>query len=577
MKLLARFGRRYAMRYAHWYAGGFVFLALTNWLAVQIPVHMAAAIDTMNVDPDAVRNEALLIGLMGLAVIGVRTLSRVLFFTPGRLVEFHLKNDLFAQLTRLQPPVYARIETGDIVSRASNDVMFLRALVGFGGLQICNVALALALTGGEMMRLSPRLTLYVTLPVVLGMLVLQVGIFNMHALTRKAQEQLADLSDHVLSSLQGVGTIQGFTAEEAFVQRMDVRSRAYRDTNIKLSAIRSTIFPLLAMSGGVGIWALLRYGGEMAVQGEVTVGELVAFITFIAYLLWPLMSLGWLVSVFQRGLISLERIDALLYDTPERPDLPDPVQPQAGAPSLSIQGLTFTYEGDDEPALTDLDLEIDAGTVVGVYGQTGSGKSTLLRLLTRVWNPPEGTVTVDGVDIRSLELDAWRRKTAIAPQVPFLFSDSIRDNIAMGGDGPVEPAVELASLTGDVEHLPSGLDTIVGERGIMLSGGQRQRTALARALYREYDLLVLDDVLSAVDQKTEQRLIDALERVATTERGDRGRPTTVLVSHRMSVLARADKVVVLEGGRKVDEGPHAELIQRPGPYRDAWMAQEESA
>ncbi|MCP4809053.1 MAG: ABC transporter ATP-binding protein [Proteobacteria bacterium] len=576
MKLLARFGRRYALPYLPWYAGGFVFLALTNWLAVQIPVHMAAAIDAMGLDPDAVRHEALLIALMGLAVIAVRTGSRVLFFTPGRLVEFHLKNDLFAQLTKLQPAVYARLETGDIVSRASNDVAFLRALVGFGTLQICNVTLALLLTGGEMVSLSPTLTLYVTAPILVGMLILQVGIFNMHSLVRTAQVQLADLSDHVLSSLQGIGTIQGFTAEDAFIQRMDDRNRAYMDTNVKLSIIRSLIFPLLAMAGGIGLWALLEYGGPMAVRGEVSVGELVAFITFIAYLLWPLMSLGWLVSVFQRGLISLERIDELMYATPDRPDLPHPVTPGVGAPGLAIRGLTYRYgEDDEEPALKDLDLDIEAGTVVGIYGQTGSGKSTLLRLLMRTRNPPEGTIEVDGVDLRKLDLDAWRRKLAVASQVPFLFSDSIRDNIAMGGSDPVEPSVELAALSGDVEHLPDALDTIVGERGIMLSGGQRQRTALARALYRDYDVLVLDDVLSAVDQKTEQRLIDSLEQVATSERGDRGRPTTLLVSHRMSVLARADKVVVLADGRKVDEGPHLELIERPGPYRDAWLAQDD--
>ncbi len=508
---------------------------------------------------------------MGIAVIVVRTLSRVLFFTPGRLVEFHLKNDLFAQLTRVQPRFYAGMETGDIVSRASNDIAYLRALVGFGGLQICNVTLALLLTGGEMVRLSPTLTLMVTAPILIGMVILQVGILRLHKLVRVAQQQLAALSDVVLSSLQGVQTIQGFTAEEAFVARFAERNEAYKRTNVKLALVRSSIFPLLGASGATGIYLLLSRGGPMAIAGEVSVGELVAFVTFIAYLLWPLMSLGWLVSVFQRGMISLERIDEILYREPERPDRDTRVELPEGAPHIRIRGLSFTYGEGAEEALSELDVDIEPGCVLGIYGPTGSGKTTLLRLLTRTWNPPPGAVEVDGTDLRELDLAAWRQKLAVAPQVPFLFSDSIRDNVAMGREGDVELAVDRAALRADLPALPDGLDTIVGERGIMLSGGQRQRTALARALYRRYDLLVLDDVLSAVDQATERDLIDTLESLAS---GDQ-RPTTILVSHRMSVLRRVDRVLVLDKGRKVAEGRHEDLVGMPGPYREAWLAQQD--
>jgi len=563
-----RFGLRYAARYWQWYIGGFVFLALTNWLAVQIPVHMASAIDQLT-DAEAVRREVWIIAGMGLSVIVVRTLSRVLFFTPGRLVEFHLKNDLFAQLTRVQPRFYASMETGDIVSRASNDITYLRALVGFGGLQICNVALALTLTGGEMLRLSPKLTGMVTLPIVIGMLVLQIGIFQMHKLTRLGQQQLAALSDVVLSSLQGVQTIQGFTAEEAFVARFGERNAAYKTTNVKLAWVRSTIFPLLALSGATSIYLLLSRGGLMAIAGEVSVGELVAFVTFIAYLLWPLMSMGWLVSVFQRGIISLERIDEILYREPERPDRDTRIRLGQGAPHIRIRGLTFAYD-DDEAALQDLDLDIEAGTTLGIYGPTGSGKSTLLRLLMRTRNAPPGSIEVDGHDLGTLDLAGWRERLAVAPQVPFLFSDSIRDNVAMGHDGDVELAVARAALKSDLHALPDGLDTIVGERGIMLSGGQRQRTALARALFRPYDMLVLDDVLSAVDQATERELIDTLESLEREA-------TTIIVSHRMSVLERVDRVLVLDEGRKVAEGTHADLVGIPGPYREAWLAQREDA
>ncbi len=570
--------RRYAAPFWAWYLGGMLFLALTNWLAVRIPVHMAVGIDALESDLSLVRDQVWIIAAMGLGMILVRTASRVLFFTPGRLVEFRLKNDIFRQLTRLQPRFFSTHEGGDIVSRAANDVTYLRAMVGFGGLQICNVVLALLFTGGEMFRLSPRLTGIVVIPVVVGLLVVQIAIFKMHALVRTSQRQLGELSDNVLSSLQGMQTIQGFTAEESFVARFSARSAAFRDTNISLAWIQATAMPLLLLAGSISIYLLLAAGGPMAVRGEVSVGELVAFVAFISYLLWPLFSLGWLVSVVQRGLNSLERIDEVLYAQPERPEGERGVELPAGAPDIALRELSFRYPGAEEDSLSELSLEIPAGTMLGIYGRTGSGKTTLLRVLQRSWNPPVGAVRVGDHDLLELDLSAWRSKLAIAPQVAFLFSSSIRENIAMGLElDKVPQSAERAALGPDLEALPSGLDTVVGERGIMLSGGQRQRTALARALHRDADILLLDDVLSAVDQKTERELIDTLDQLASSGREGRGRPTTVLVSHRMSVLARTDRVVVLAEGRVIDQGTHAELIERPGPYREAWLGEQEGA
>ncbi len=570
---LLRFFKRYVVPLWHWYLAGLVFLFLTNWLAVEIPLRMAAGVDALGNDPEAVRTAAFTIGLMGLAVIAVRSLSRVLFFTPGRLVEFRLKNDIFGQLTKLQPSFYSKMKAGDIVSRVSNDMTFVRALVGFGGLQVFNVTLALAMTGRKMFQLNPKLTILTLLPIVIGLAFMQAGVFAMHRLTRLSQTQLSSLSDRILSLLQGVQTIQDFTAEAPFLRRFEEENLEFMGTNIRLAWIRSTILPMLGLAGSTCIYVLLIVGGPMAQRGELSVGQLVAFVTFIAQLLWPLMSLGWLVSVFQRGYTSLQRIDEVLYAVPERPEGETPESLASAPPSLHLKDLSFTYPGEDTPALQGITATLHSGQTIGIYGRTGSGKSTLLRVLTRTWNPPAGTIFVGETDILDLDLDAWRGNTAVAPQVPFLFSDSIAANVAMGPIDParVDQATIKASLAEDLKALPEGLDTVVGERGIMLSGGQRQRTALARALYRPANLIVLDDVLSAVDQETEQRLIDTFAAIGK----DGQQPTMLLVSHRMSALARTDHVLVLDEGKLVDQGTHSELLTRDGPYREAWASQHE--
>ncbi len=577
MSPLLRFIRDYPSRYWPWYVFGSIFLWATNWLAVQIPLELAVAVDALRADPATAATvlwqAAQVIGAMGAAVIAVRTCSRVLFFTPGRLVEFQLKNDLFAHMMALPASFYGRWTTGDLVSRASNDITYLRVLSGFGALQIVNITVALALAGDAMLDLSPTLTGVVAVPIVACLALVQLGIRRLFDLTRLQQEQLAGISEHVLASLQGVRTIQGFNAERAFEQRLDGRNHAWLATHLQLARIRAFVLPLLMLGGGLAVWGLLAIGGPMAAEGALSVGELVAFTTYVAYLLPPLRSLGWLLSVLQRGLTSLERLDEVLAQPVD--ELGGTPSPRGTAPAFSLRDLGFRYPGAEEPTLHGLTAEIPAGATVGVFGRTGSGKSTLLQLLTREWNPPRGTLFVDGVDVLDLDLDGWRQRLAVAPQVPFLFSETVADNITMGTPDPdgVRAVLDRAALTGDLEALPEGVDTLVGERGVMLSGGQRQRAALARALYRDFDALVLDDVLSAVDHGTEQRLIEALAAVGQ----GRHRPTVWLVSNRTSALVHADLILVLEDGRLIDQGTHAELSRRAGPYRDAWRHQSVEA
>jgi ATP-binding cassette subfamily B protein len=574
---LVRLLHRYAWRYRWSYIAGAFFLWITNYLAVSIPGEIGRAVDALR-DAMPVGRHVVAIAAMGVAMIGVRSLSRILIFNPGRHLEYHLRQDLFAKLLRLQPSFFAHHKRGDIVSRAANDISWIRTLVGYGGLQVVNVTIAVILTGWKMVALSGRLTALVLLPILIAMAIIQWNIRRLFHLSRRSQEQLGEISEHVLGSLQGMAAIQGFVAEQAFVDRFEERNREWLATGMKLAVIRAAALPLLVLAGGVAMVALIGVGGPLVLSGQLTVGELAAFTTLLAVMLPPLRSLGWMLSVIQRGRAALERIFELLDHPVDRPEGDAGIRSAAGhGPTIELRHLSFAYP--DEPerrVLSDLCVTLPAGTVVGLFGRTGCGKSTLLRLLARLYNPPRGSILVDGSDITELDLDSWRRRLAMVPQRPFLFSDSIAANVALTedfDDALVREAAEMAALGPDLASLPDGLGTVVGERGIMLSGGQRQRVALARGLYRGGDVLILDDVLSSVDHQTEAELVETIAGLARRPEA----PTVFIASHRLSALRHCDLILVLDRGRLVDHGSHDELTDRPGPYSDAWSVQRQNA
>jgi len=549
-------------------AAGAVFLALTNWLTVSIPGEIGRSVDALQ-GGLPVGSHALAIALMGLSIIVIRALSRILIFNPVRDMEFRFRQDFFDRLLRLPTAFWAVHRRGDIVSRAANDIGWVRVMVGYGGLQSLNVTLALGLTGWKMVALSPRLTLLSVGPIVLGMAVVQWGIRQFITLFRRNQEQLGEISDHVLGSLQGMATIQGFAAERAFTDRFRARNLDWLRTGMRMALVRSLAMPVLALSGGLAIGILVMAGGAMVQAGTLSVGELTAFVALLMVLLPPLRSLGWLVSIAQRGRAALERLLEVLH-APVPDEVGGTSAPAHGSgPGIVVRGLRFAYQDGEAPSLEVAGAMVPAGSMVGLFGRTGAGKSTLLHLIARLENPPPGTVFVDGVDLAEIPLGEWRRRVVLVPQRSFLFSETVTFNVALSEEPDMERvrwAVRAAALEEDLAGLPEGLDTLVGERGVMLSGGQRQRVALARGLYRGGDLLLLDDVLSAVDHDTETRLVTTLEELA---RGP-GRPTVIVASHRLSVLQRTDHLLVLERGRLVDSGPFAEVVARPGPLREVW-------
>lgn len=573
---LRRFSAGYVAPRWRWYVAGTLAVLLTNWMAVRIPVELAKGLDALRAanDPD-VSTAALHIFVLGAAIIVVRTVSRLWFFTPARLAEFDLREDLFAKLLSLQPDFYAKYRTGDLLSRATTDITFARAFAGFATLQGANIVAALVTAIAQMAAFSPKLTLLTLLPVTVGFLVVRKGSESLMGLQRDTQRQGGLYADQLLGALQGIATIQAFGVEEPFAARLGERAEQLRKNNIALAQLRALVFPLFTVSGGIAIFLLLGFGGEMVLAGELTAGQLAAFLSLIAYLVMPLRLMGFLMPVFQRAEASLERIHALIDAPVQRPEhagLAMAAAPAApGAPSVHVAGLTFSYG--PNPTLVDVTLDVPAGTSLGVFGRSGSGKSTLLRVLARLENPPPSTVFIDGTELAALDLDRWRERMVLVPQAAWLFSETIAENVALGLPADVLPdAVRDAALDLDLASLPDGIQTVVGERGIVLSGGQRQRVALARGLaYGRRDptrLLLFDDVLSAVDHHTEQLLIHTL-----LGRGA-SRPTCILVTHRMSALQHCDRVIVLDAGRVVQRGTHGELLAEPGVYREAWDAQQ---
>lgn len=570
MKNSIRFARTEVLPLWRWYLAGTTAVLLTNWMSVQVPVQMAAGLDVLRANGDATQF-AWIVGILGLLIVLTRTVSRVWFFTPGRLAEFRVRNQFFEHLLTLQPRFYASQNTGDLLSRATSDVTYARAFAGFALLQGCNVIGSLVFGAIQMFAYSPRLTLAVAVPCVIAFGGMQMATRKLMTLQRVSQTQLGLLADELLGTFSGVATVQSFCVEEVFNGRVEKRANDLRETNLAMTRIRSVSFPLLTVAGGVATWGLLVFGAGEVHAGTLSAGDLAAFISLVAFIVLPMRMLGWLVPVLQRAEASLERIYAVLDAKPDRPDAITRLPAPTLAPALLVQNLSFAFpDAPDRPVLSNVSFRVGAGETVGIYGPVGSGKSVLLRLLSRLLDPPDATIFADGTDVRQIELGAWRNALCVVPQTAFLFSETIRENIGFGAtDESVQAAVQAAALSVDIENLPEGLGTVVGERGIALSGGQRQRVALARGLIRNAPVVLLDDVLSAVDHHTEQELI-------TTLRSRRG-ATRLIVSHRLSALVHTDRVLVLDGGRMVDQGTHDELVSRPGPYADAWRIQQESA
>ncbi|MCC6217600.1 MAG: ABC transporter ATP-binding protein [Polyangiaceae bacterium] len=520
---------------------------------------------------------ALAIGpwLVGVAVgaFGIRVWSRIAVFNAGRQAEYELRQALLGRLQRLGPSFFGRMASGEIMSRATNDLLQIRLLLGFGMLNVINTVFGLVSALAVTLSYSIKLTAasLATLPALL--LVTRHFSRLMFSRTRENQDALGRMSDAAQTSIAGVRVVRSFALEEQELARFERTNRDYLEKNLALARLRLSMGPVLQMVTAAGVLIVFWYGGHLLFRGELTEGEFLFFYRALGRLTWPLMALGFVVGLVQRGRAAYRRLAEVYESEPDVVDgpLPEP-EPRRVTGGLEVRELSFGYG--DHPVLRGVSLRVPPGGSLAIVGRTGAGKSTLAALLPRLQPTPRGAVFLDGVDICDLPLAFVRRTIGYAQQTPFLFSTTLARNVGYALDDPdspegmarVERAAAEAHLTSDLAQLPDGLDTIVGERGVQLSGGQKQRAALARAFVREPRILVLDDPLSAVDARTETAILAAIDR----QRAER---SVILVTHRVAAAARCDRIVVLDAGSVLEEGTHDELVARGGLY--AMFAEEQ--
>jgi ATP-binding cassette, subfamily B, multidrug efflux pump len=563
----------YFRRYRRSFIGGLAAILAASVIGLWVPLLVGEAVDTLH---QAVTARAIL-GYAGLmvavaAVRGVFTyLQRMILVTMSRNVEFDLRNRFFQHLEAQPLSFFQERQTGDLMARATNDLSAVRMLCGPAIMYSANTVFTGIGALVFMLRIHLPLSLLALAPMPLVAVATRLFGSRVHQLFGVVQERFAALSTRAQEHLAGLRVVRAYAREEFEEDCFDRLNRDNVEANRRLIRWSSAFSPALQGLVGLGYVAVLWYGGLLLNRGALTIGELVTFNFFLAKLIWPMIAVGWVINLVERGAASLARIESVLAVPPAIVDGDEVVDPGQLHGAVRYRALDFSYSPGAPPVLRGIDLDVPAGGTVAVVGRTGAGKSTLLSLIPRLFDPPPGGLFVDGVDVRRLPLARVREAVAAVPQETFLFSTTIRENIALGrpeaGDAEVLEAAGLAGLDEDLAGFPKGLETVVGERGITLSGGQKQRVALARALMRQPRILLLDDCLSAVDTQTEERILGNLRRMFV------GR-TVFLVSHRVSTVEGADLILVLERGEIVERGSHDQLLAHGGLYADLYQRQQ---
>ena len=533
---------------------GNVFTILGPWLIRQ-------AVDSLAIElsRQVLLRYALLIVLVALLAGVARYGMRELLNGISRRIETDLRDDLFEHLLRLPAEFYDRWRTGDLMSRATNDVLAVRMVAGPAIMYMVNTLTISVFALALMIWISPSLTLFAMIPMaVLPIAVVWFGR-RIHARFEQIQEQFSTISNFAQENLAGIRIVKAYVREQDQSERFAALNREYMDRNMALARVWGGFFPALTLLGGLGAVVVLWLGGRQIIDGQISVGDFIAFGFYLTLLMWPMIAVGWVTNLVQRGAASMGRIDALFAEPVVITDDEHPVVLTEVRGDVEFDDVWFRYPGTERWVLEGVSFRIAAGETVAIVGATASGKSTLVKLIPRLYDATRGAVRLDATDVKLIPLEQLRRSVAMVPQDPFLFSESLRRNLELAGGTEVDEAVEIAALTETLDDLPDGLETLLGERGVNLSGGQKQRATIARALVRDAPVLILDDSLSAVDTVTEERILRGLKGYM------RGR-TSVVVAHRVSAVAEADMILVLEDGRLVESGTHGELLSRGGTY-----------
>ncbi len=561
----------YLARYQGRYAAGFAALLIAQVVGIIIPLVIKAAIDGMR--RRAVGRELLLLAALILGIALIKAIfqfwMRWILIGISRDIEYDVRNDLFAHLMRLSQRYYNETRTGELMSKLTNDLNAVRNLVGPGVMYSATTLVVGVASLTLMVRLDWRLTLFAVAPMPLVSIAVQYFGQQIHDRFEKIQGLYSEMTERVRESLAGVRVVRAFCQEESEAALFEQMNRDYVQKNKGLILITSILWPGLAMLFGISFLLILVIGGQHVLSGRITLGTFMAFNVYLMYLIWPMIALGYVTNLVQRGLASLERLWMIFA---AQPDIDDRDVPEQAVRELrgdiEFRNLTFSYNG--KPILKKLNLLVPAGRCTAIVGATGSGKSTLVSLIPRLYDAPEGTVLLDGIPVRRIPLNVLRRHIGFVPQETFLFSDTVRENIKFGdllaSHERVEQAAEVSNILPEIREFPAGFDTLVGERGITLSGGQKQRAAISRAVIRDPRILILDDALASVDTGTEEEILTQLTRVMA------GR-TTLLISHRVSTIQNADEIVVLHDGEIAERGTHSELLALGGFYSELYNRQ----
>lgn len=551
---------------------GVVALLVVNGVGVYIPLILSSTIDSLRTEVglQTLTRAVLLMLLLASVMWGIRMYSRVLIFGIGRQVEFDLKQKIFQHLLTLEPAYFANQSSGDLINRATSDVDNIRRLLGFSVLSLANTLFAYVMTLPVMLWLHGQLSVMAIAVYPAMLITVQLFSNRLRDEQKNVQEELSELSQLIQEDMSGIALIKIYGQEANERQAFDFRNKKLLRANLGLARTRNLLFPLIEGISYVSLLILLAFGTKAIAAGELTVGNFVALILLIERLVFPTALLGFTITSYQRGEVSIDRVDAILDNTPH-------IQDEDNAVALDFQdvkgqivakNLTFTYPGGDRPALEKLNFTINPGETIAIVGSIGAGKSTLANALPRLVDIEPGQLFLDGKDITDIRLQDLRKAIAYVPQESFLFSSKIRENIAYGLPGSPQPEIEdsaqQAQIHGEILNFPKQYETLVGERGITLSGGQRQRSSLARAFMIDAPVLILDDALSSVDNRTATEILDYLSQSPETK-------TVIFITHQLSAAAKGDRLFVMDHGKIVQTGIHEDLVEQDGLYKQLWQ------
>lgn len=561
-----------------------------NWLRILVGIVLIIAVDIaqlvipkiMQVTIDKIganaitQNGLLKIGLLvlglSLVIAAIRFLWRLILIGAAWSLDRDLRQDYYQQLLKLSQNFFNRMKTGDLMALATNDINAVRMLFGFGFVIAVDIVFLSISTLGFMLSYNVRLTLMAIIPLPLLSMIIIVFGKRIHKLFGRVQEIFADVSGIVQESISGIRVIKAFHQEDAELDKMSKTAYEYVTQNIRLVKISQGLFhPFMFLVISFSMLIVMVVGGEAALLGEVSMGEFIAFFQYLGMLVWPMIAIGWIVNLYQRGTASLKRLNEIFAEDPEIADDPDliPVPTLRGA--IEVKNLSYRYHDKAPWIFDDISFSLDAGNTLAIVGRTGCGKTTLIDLLARVYNPPRNSLYIDGHELFSIPLNDLHHHMVTVPQEIFLFSDTIAGNIALGRPDAtreeVENAARIAQVYHDIIEFEEGFYTVIGERGVTLSGGQKQRLAIARALLTDPNILVIDDSLSAVDTKTEKEILTALIE-------NRRNKTTIIIAHRISAIQHADSILVLDDGRIAEQGNHEELLALGGLYHNLHEKQQ---